>query len=50
MKSLWLSQAGLDTLDNTVALCPNCHRKMHSLNLEEDIIKLRDKVKNYNYK
>ena len=24
-----LSQNGTDTLDNTVALCPNCHRKRH---------------------
>ncbi|MGQ9558779.1 MAG: HNH endonuclease [Desulfurispora sp.] len=27
---------GKDTIENTVALCPNCHRKMHSLNLPED--------------
>lgn len=33
---IWLSQGGPDTIDNTVALCPNCHRKMHVLNLEED--------------
>lgn len=25
----WLSHGGSDTVDNTVALCPNCHRKMH---------------------
>lgn len=25
---VWLSQ-GADSVDNTVALCPNCHRKMH---------------------
>lgn len=31
-----LSHGGPDTIDNTVALCPNCHRKMHVLNLEED--------------
>ena len=33
---LWLAQDGLDTLENTVALCPNCHRKMHGINLKED--------------
>ncbi|EAX47151.1 HNH endonuclease [Thermosinus carboxydivorans Nor1] len=37
----WLSRGGTDTLDNTVALCPNCHRKMHSLDLEEDRSKLK---------
>ena len=25
----WLSKGGTDTIDNVVALCPNCHRKMH---------------------
>lgn len=24
----WLSNDGEDTIDNTIALCPNCHRKM----------------------
>jgi len=28
----WLSDGGEDTLENTVALCPNCHRRMHILN------------------
>ena len=37
---IWLSKGGTDSLDNTVALCPNCHRKMHVLNLEEDVAKL----------
>ncbi len=32
----WLSNGGADTIRNTVALCPNCHRKMHILNLESD--------------
>jgi 5-methylcytosine-specific restriction protein A len=32
----WLSDDGLDTPKNTVALCPNCHRKMHALNLKDD--------------
>lgn len=25
----WLAKGGADTIENTVALCPNCHRKMH---------------------
>lgn len=37
----WLSQGGEDSLVNTVALCPNCHRKMHVLNLEQDQKKLQ---------
>ena len=32
----WLADGGKDSISNTVALCPNCHRKMHSLNLESD--------------
>jgi len=32
----WLSKDGPDTIDNTVALCPNCHRKMHVKNLPSD--------------
>ena len=27
-----LAKGGADTVENAVALCPNCHRKMHSLN------------------
>ncbi|MFI8684699.1 HNH endonuclease [Rossellomorea sp. NPDC077527] len=41
----WLANGGTDSIDNTVALCANCHRKMHSLNLEEDVRKLKMKVK-----
>ena len=37
---IWLSNGGEDTLENTVALCPNCHRKMHMLDLKQDIDKL----------
>lgn len=36
----WLSKDGKDTIDNTVALCPNCHRKMHILDLKKDRIYL----------
>ncbi|MCY3985932.1 MAG: HNH endonuclease [Candidatus Dadabacteria bacterium] len=37
---VWLSRGGLDCTSNTVALCPNCHRKMHVVNAEKDIKKL----------
>lgn len=34
---VWLSEGGADTIENTVAVCPNCHRKLHYLNSEEDV-------------
>jgi 5-methylcytosine-specific restriction protein A len=36
----WLAQGGEDTIENTVALCPNCHRRMHVLNHKGDKEKL----------
>ena len=41
---VWLSEGGDDSVQNTVALCPNCHRKMHSLNLASDLKKLQMKA------
>ncbi len=35
-----LAEDGDDSIENAVALCPNCHRKMHSLNLRSDSEKL----------
>lgn len=37
-----VSKGGLDTIDNCVALCPNCHKRMHILNDKEDIKYLYD--------
>lgn len=37
---IWLSEGGEDTIENTTALCPNCHRKMHVVNSSEDREKL----------
>jgi len=39
-----LSKNGADKVENAVALCPNCHRKMHSLSLKKDIKKLQLKA------
>ena len=39
---IWLSEGGSDVLDNTVALCPNCHKKMHVVNDQNDVKKLQD--------
>ena len=38
---IWLSKGGMDSVDNTVALCPNCHRKMHIVNDNGDVAKLK---------
>ena len=43
----YLSKGGSDTVDNAVALCPNCHRKIHSLENKDDYIKLIRKLKYY---
>ncbi|MDU5509191.1 HNH endonuclease signature motif containing protein [Enterococcus gilvus] len=37
----WLSNGGEDTIENTVALCPNCHKRMHVKNDLSDIEILR---------
>ncbi|MEW8959821.1 HNH endonuclease [Neomoorella humiferrea] len=36
---------GEDTINNTVALCPNCHRRMHVLDLAADRERLRREIK-----
>lgn len=41
---VWLSEGGEDTIENTVALCPNCHRKMHIVNDPADVMLLRKKA------
>jgi len=42
---VFLSKGGEDSVNNVVALCPNCHRKIHNLSLEEDVKKLKLKIK-----
>lgn len=37
---VWRRDNGPDCLENTAALCPNCHRKMHILGLSDDVTKL----------
>ena len=43
----WISNGGEDSINNVVALCPNCHRKMHVLNRDEDIEKLEQQILQY---
>ena len=38
---VWLSHGGEDSTANTVALCPNCHTRMHVLDKTEDVEKLK---------
>lgn len=38
---IWLTRNGSDIIDNCVALCPNCHAKMHILDKKDDCAKLR---------
>lgn len=35
-----LAEDGPDELSNMVALCPNCHRKMHVVGYTDDVAKL----------
>jgi 5-methylcytosine-specific restriction protein A len=42
---VWLSRDGSDTPENMVALCPNCHKKMHVLDLPKDVALLTNRVK-----
>ena len=37
---VWLERGGADSIDNTVALCPNCHKKMHVVEDKNDFNKL----------
>ena len=44
---LTLANGGPDTIYNTVALCPNCHRKMHIVHLKADVKRLQAKIMQY---
>ncbi|WP_432723728.1 HNH endonuclease [Staphylococcus equorum] len=46
----WLSNGGKDSIDNAVALDPNCHRKMHELDLKADVKFLKDRLNYYESK
>ena len=42
-----IAEGGPDVIYNTVALCPNCHRKIHSLKDPKDLKKLTEVIYNY---
>jgi len=39
------AKGGRDTVSNCVALCPNCHKKMHLLNLRDDRKRLKQEAR-----
>ena len=41
---VWLARGGVDVVENTVALCPNCHRKMDVLARRADKEELKKRV------
>ena len=41
---VWLSRGGDDSTANTVALCPNCHKRMHILDDPKDIETLQNSL------
>lgn len=45
----YLAKGGEDTIENSIAVCPNCHDRIHILKLEEDKAKLIRKVENRSY-
>ena len=46
---IWLSRGGKDSTKNTVALCPNCHKRMHVLDRPEDVKQLQILLNQYHY-
>ena len=44
---VWLSRDGKDSTDNVVALCPNCHAKMHIVDDTRDVNELLRVIKKY---
>ncbi|MEQ5316614.1 HNH endonuclease [Providencia vermicola] len=42
---VWLAKGGEDVIANTVALCPNCHKKMHIVGDPKDIETLQLRAK-----
>lgn len=41
---VWLSRDGDDAISNTAAVCPNCHRRLHKLDLASDVAELKTTV------
>lgn len=46
IKRYLMIDGGLNDMYNTVAICPNCHGKMHILKRKRDMNKLQIKILN----
>ena len=46
----WYNKDSADSVENTVALCPNCHRKMHIVADPNDVERLKTTAKTTHYK
>ena len=42
---IWIKKNGPDEVSNAVALCPNCHKKMHILDEKADVEYLKKVAK-----
>lgn len=42
---VWIARGGDDEVYNAVALCPNCHRKVHVLDDSSDVASLKEIAK-----
>jgi 5-methylcytosine-specific restriction enzyme A len=42
---VWLARGGEDSIENTVALCPNCHRRIHELEEPVDVSLLAERAR-----
>lgn len=40
----WLARGGADTIENTVALCPNCHKRAHVVDDPNDVALMQKHV------
>ena len=47
---IWLAKGGADEIENVVALCPNCHKKMHIVAEPADVESLKQKIDYYKAK
>jgi 5-methylcytosine-specific restriction protein A len=41
---VWLARGGPDVIKNTVAVCPNCHERMHQLDKKSDVERLKARM------